>query len=160
MSEKGKGSTFCVSIPYKPVHKEKSSSKVISNNTPENKPTFILVAEDEEVNYFYLEALFENKFESDFKLIHAKNGKEAVDICLENKNIDIVLMDIKMPVLNGHEAAKIIKSRYPGLPILAQTAYSTESDKELALKSGCDDFISKPINTEKLFALIKKYTNK
>jgi len=115
------------------------------------------VAEDEEVNYLYIDALFEEETEDIFNLIHAKNGKETVDICLKNKNINLVLLDIKMPVMNGHEAAKKIKSTLPDLPIIAQTAYSTETEKELAFKNGCDDFISKPIDKEELFKLIKKY---
>ncbi len=59
--------------------------------------------------------------------------------------------------MNGHEATEKIKSKFPNLPIIAQTAYSTESDKKIALKHGCDYFLSKPINQEELFKLIKKY---
>ncbi len=157
-SEKGKGSTFYVTIPYKPA---KSVNDNISKNFKGTKITndkhTILVAEDEEVNYLYIEALFEDVMEDDFNLIHAKNGKEAFEICTSNKNIDLVLMDIKMPVMNGHEATEKIKSEFPNLPIIAQTAYSTESDKQFALKHGCNDFISKPIDKEKLFGMINKY---
>ncbi|MBU1580986.1 MAG: response regulator, partial [Bacteroidetes bacterium] len=67
------------------------------------------------------------------------------------------LMDIKMPIMNGHEAAEKIKLKFPNLPIIAQTAYSTELDKKLALEHGCDDFISKPIGKEKLFGLMSSY---
>jgi len=116
-----------------------------------------LIVEDEEVNYLYLEALFENEIEGNYKLLHAKNGKEAVDICLENDNIDIVLMDIKMPIMNGHEATKLIKEKFPDLPIVVQTAYSTDEDRQLAFSFGCDDFITKPIDEERLRILLKKY---
>lgn len=156
-SEKGQGSTFYITIPYnssrKPVTDSLDTTKDNANN--QNKNITILVAEDEEINYFFLEALFEKN--TNFTLIHAKNGKEAVEICLANKDIDLVLMDIKMPIMNGHEAAEKIKSKLPNLPIIAQTAYSTESDKKLALKHGCDDFISKPLKKDKLFALIRSY---
>jgi len=157
-SEKGKGSTFYVTIPYKPVPGDSNtdSGNHITDSGAGKKYT-VLVAEDEEINYLYLEALFENQIEENYVLLHAKNGKEAVDMCTENNYIDLVLMDIKMPVLNGHQAATEIKARYPNMPIIAQTAYSTESDKEEALKHGCDDFISKPINKKELFGLMKKH---
>ncbi|WP_319500680.1 PocR ligand-binding domain-containing protein [uncultured Draconibacterium sp.] len=159
-SKKGVGSTFYVTIPYKPAnntrHELQAESSGKASGTPIKKST-ILVAEDEEVNFLYIEALFEVKNGKSFNIIHAKNGKEAVDICLQGEKIDMVLMDIKMPVMNGHEATKKIKSDFPDLPIIAQTAYSTHSDKQLALKHGCDDFISKPLKKEELFKLINKY---
>jgi PAS domain S-box-containing protein len=157
-SEKSKGSTFFVTIPYKPTQIEddniKKSSKEIKNS---NKQYSILVVEDEEVNYLYIKALFKNKTDGNYKLIHAKNGKEAVEICMANNNIDLVLMDIKMPIMNGHEATEKIKEKFPNLPVIAQTAYSTESDKHLALKHRCDDFVTKPIDKEKLFRLMDKH---
>jgi len=159
-SEKGKGSTFYVTIPYKPARIENDNTKKSLYEIKKSAEKYtILVAEDEEVNYLYIEVLFEDEIDGNYKLIHAKNGKEAVEICTIENNIDLVLMDIKMPIMNGHEATEKIKEKYPNLPIIAQTAYSTESDKQLALKHGCDDFISKPINKEKLFGLINKYLN-
>ncbi len=160
-SEKGKGSTFFVSIPYKPVVKNPIGFEAdFKENAIEKKTHTILIAEDEEVNYLFLEALFENKGKGDFMLIHAKNGKEAVDLCIEGKNIDLVLMDIKMPVMNGHEATEKIKTAFPDLPVIAQTAYSVESDRQLAIRHGCDDFLSKPIRRDKLFELMNKYLKK
>lgn len=156
-SEKGKGSTFYLTIPYNPVKIANDNAKKTSNDNNIDDKYTILVAEDEEVNYLYIEVLFEEEFDGNYNLIHAKNGKEAVETCTSNHNIDLVLMDIKMPVMGGLEAAEKIKSKLPSLPIIAQTAYSTESDKKLALKHGCDEFISKPINKEKLFGLINKY---
>jgi len=159
-SEKGKGSTFYVSIPYQPVQQaNNNTSKNIVNEQQTNDKYTILIAEDEEVNYLYIEVLFENEIEGNYNLIHAKNGKEAIEICTLNNHIDLVLMDIKMPIMNGHEATIKIKEKLPNLPIIAQTAYSTETDKQMALKHGCDDFISKPINKENLFGLINKYLN-
>ncbi|RIJ48168.1 PAS domain-containing sensor histidine kinase [Maribellus luteus] len=158
ISEKGRGSVFYVSIPYEPsgnrVH-DVSKSLWNKDEETQNKRYKILIAEDEEVNYLYIEALLEGN--SKFNLIHAKNGKEAVDICMNDNSIDLVLMDIKMPVMNGHEATKRIKSKYPDLPVIAQTAYSTKLDKELAIKHGCDDFLSKPLKKEVLLKLINAY---
>ena len=159
-SDKGKGATFYFTIPYKPVQgKNTSTAKNFPENLFRNENYTILVAEDVEANYLYIEVLFKDGIEGSYNLIHAKNGKEAVEICTANKNIDLVLMDIKMPIMNGHEATGKIKKTSPNLPIIAQTAYSTESDKQLALKHGCDDFISKPLDKEKLFKLMTKYLN-
>lgn len=158
VSEKGKGSVFYVSIPYEPSGnrgQDVSKSVLNKNGETQSKRYRILIAEDEEVNYLYCEALLEGN--PNFDLIHAKNGKEAVDICMNDNRIDLVLMDIKMPIINGHEATELIKSKYPNLPVIAQTAYSTEFDKKLALKHGCDDFLSKPIKKEVLLKLINAY---
>ncbi|ASB48254.1 PAS domain S-box protein [Alkalitalea saponilacus] len=155
-SEKSKGSTFIVSIPYIPGRKNEITNNSYEHSKAIKKQT-ILVAEDEEVNYLFIQALFEAETDGNYNLIHAKNGQEVLDICLKNKNIDIVLMDIKMPVMNGLKATEKIKSKLPKLPIIAQTAYSTEYDKKLALEHGCDDFISKPIEKAKLLELISKY---
>ncbi len=158
-SEKGKGTTFYVTIPYLPANEKTSeyAEKSSENKRDKSKKQTILIAEDEEINYLYLEALFEKETETNYNLIHAKNGKEAVDFCLANNDIGLVLMDIKMPEMNGHEATEKIKAQRPNLPIIAQTAYSTEADKELAFKHGCDDFISKPIDTKTLMQLTNKY---
>jgi CheY-like chemotaxis protein/anti-sigma regulatory factor (Ser/Thr protein kinase) len=146
-SEKGKGATFYLTIPYKSAQNSEAELDQKSTQPLKGAGYTILVAEDEEVNYLYIEALFEDEFEGDCNLVHAKNGKEAVDICLKNKDIQVVMMDIKMPEMNGHEATKIIKEKLPDLPIIALTAYST------------DEFVSKPNDEEKLFQLIKKYLN-
>ena len=120
-----------------------------------NKRT-ILIAEDEKINLFYLQILVNKISDYTLNVLVAKNGKEAVDLCREN-HIDLILMDIKMPVMDGLEATKIIKTFKPDVIIIAQTAYFTSTDKIIAMESGCDDFISKPINKEEFYSLIKKY---
>ncbi len=158
-SKKGKGSTFYVTIPYKPVSVSpgKPSIDYLNSESFLDKEDFtVLVAEDEDMNYLYIETILRENKGISYSLLHAKNGKEAVEMCKHNNHVDIVLMDIKMPVMNGHEATEIIKSEFPDLPIIAQTAYSTESDKQQAFKYGCNDFITKPINKDELFMLIKK----
>lgn len=92
-----------------------------------------------------------------YRLIHCLNGKEAVQLCKENPDIDLVLMDIKMPLMNGYEATKQIKAFRPALPVIAQTAYAMAEDEDKARNAGCDDYVSKPINPEKLLNLIDKY---
>ena len=153
-SEKGKGATFIVAIPYKPS--SLNTGKSNSNNIKEQNKYTILIVEDEEINYLYLETLLENVIEINCNILHAKHGKEAVDMCHENTEINFVLMDMKMPIMNGFEATKLIKAFRPNIPIVAQTAYTTDVDKEKALSAGCDDFISKPISEEDL----NKITNK
>jgi len=159
-SEKNEGSTFYVEIPLK-LPEDVNISEIneqIKNSG--NQETFdVLIAEDEEVNYLYIEAIFGALKEHNIKLHQVTNGKEAVERCLQDNTINLVLMDIKMPVLNGYKATEKIKAAKPGLPVIAQTAYSTLSEKEKALKYGCDDFISKPINKADLINLVKKYLN-
>ena len=159
-SEKGKGATFLVTIPYKPVISETEIYNFENNdyNLLEKQDEYtILIVEDEEVNYLYLETLIENIIEFNSKILHAKNGKEAIEICKFNSKINIVLMDLKMPIMNGFDATKLIKELRSDLPIIAQTAYTTNEDKEKAFTAGCDDFISKPISEETLNEILNKY---
>ncbi len=160
-SEKNKGSAFFVEVPYN-TPKAGNNNKT-ADNDPEKKASdviHILIAEDEEVNYLYLEAILEHLDDYKVKLQHAANGEEAVNKCLNDDELDVVLMDIKMPVMNGYIATEKIKAVKPELPIIAQTAYSTTSEKDMALKCGCNDFISKPIKKEELLLLINKYLKK
>lgn len=89
--------------------------------------------------------------------MHAKNGAEAVELCRNNNDIDFILMDLKMPILSGYEAAKKIKEFMPNIPIVAQTAYSSNDDRDKAFNSGCVDFISKPIDILTLRGIINRY---
>jgi signal transduction histidine kinase len=153
-SELGKGSTFYFTIPYKPVHELEELNLPSKQN--ENLAT-ILVAEDDEYNFLYIEELLSKM---DLKLTHAKNGKEAVNLCKANPNISLVLMDIKMPIMDGYTAALKIKAFRPDLPIIAQTAYSLELDKEKYSGNAFDNYLIKPINHTKLKQEIMKYINK
>ncbi len=157
-SEKGKGSTFTITIPYKPVGKEETAKETKSEKL-RNHTNTILIAEDEEVNFIYIETLLEY-FDKDIIPIHAKDGKQAIEICQERDDIDFVLMDLKMPIMNGYQATKEIKKIKPYLPVIAQTAYSTTEEKAKALQAGCDDFISKPISKEIFSKIINKYKNR
>jgi len=157
-SEKGKGSTFFLTLPIDVLTMHNSFD--IYANTPaasETNPRYtILVAEDEEVNFLYIQTIIEKMKGYAMKIFHAKNGQEAVDIFKESNSIDLVLMDIKMPVMNGLEATSIIKKRNPSVPIIAQTAYSTEAEKQKALDSGCSACITKPIDRQRLVELISQ----
>ncbi|KOH45929.1 response regulator [Sunxiuqinia dokdonensis] len=114
----------------------------------------ILIAEDEEFNYLYLAEVLS---EFNVKLYRAKDGLSAVEQCQSNPDIDLVLMDIRMPVMDGYTATKEIKMNRPELTIIAQTAYAMESDRKKALEEGCDDYISKPIKRGDLIKIVDKH---
>ncbi len=153
-SEMMEGSIFSITIPYKPVYKETKTEKDMNNK---RKKQIILIAEDEEVNFMFIEILLLEKLKIPCTVLHAINGLEALEICKNNAAIDLVLMDLKMPVMNGFEATKLIKEIRPDLPIIAQSAYSTPEDKNKAFNAGCIDFISKPISKETLKNSIKSF---
>lgn len=117
------------------------------------KSSLILVAEDEEYNYLYLDELL-NKL--GLKHIQAKDGKEAIDICRENKNVTLILMDIKMPVVDGYTAAQKIKEFSPKIPIIAQSAYALEHERE-KFRDVFDDYLAKPINKEIFLMTLRKF---
>lgn len=116
----------------------------------------ILIAEDEAINFLFLEILLKKQIDLGCTIIHAKNGAEAVEICKKNDDINLVLMDLKMPVMDGFEAVKLIKEIRPKLPIVAQTAFSSIEDKEKVFAAGFNDFLSKPINKEALLDVINR----
>jgi len=102
----------------------------------------VLIAEDISSNYNFLRLLLKR---SKIEIIWKENGQDALDEVKNNDKIDLVLMDINLPIMNGYEASKEIKKIRPELPIIAQTAYALEGDREKALLAGCDDYIPKPI---------------
>ena len=114
----------------------------------------ILIAEDIDVNYRFLEKILQDTGATIHRVM---NGKEAVDFCTENENIDLVLMDIQMPGMDGFDASTAIKKTRPDLPIIAQTAHAIDGGREKGLDSGCDEYIVKPININKMYATIDKY---
>ncbi len=116
----------------------------------------VLIVEDESHNYFYLKEIIKR---TGANCIRASNGKEAIEIFKKAKNIDIILMDIKMPIMNGYEATRIIKSINPGIPIIAQTARAMIKEKEKSLEAGCDAYIAKPYEPADLVELMIQYMN-
>ncbi|MFC2096291.1 transporter substrate-binding domain-containing protein [Bacteroidota bacterium] len=155
-SEVDKGSTFYFTLPLDISESidEKNIKKFIIQNHKSWKDKTILIAEDEESNYKFLEMLLSNK---GIKLLRAENGFEAIELCKGNNNIDLVLMDIKMPGMNGLEATSKIKKFRPDLPIIVQTAYAMQNDEKESMEAGCDDYIAKPIKKEKLISLLEKW---
>ncbi|HSQ46182.1 MAG TPA: response regulator [Lutibacter sp.] len=117
----------------------------------------ILIVEDDETSEKMLEIMIENFCKSPLIAI---DGLEAVRLCKENPDIDFVLMDIKMPELNGYEATKKIREFNKDIIIFAQTAYALPGDREKSIEAGCNDYISKPYNQTELIRLIDKYIMK
>jgi signal transduction histidine kinase/CheY-like chemotaxis protein len=157
-SKVGEGSTFYFSIPLEYSKTDHITVKPI-NNVEVRKSTeeTILIAEDDNINFLLFQKMMQNK---NFTIIRAINGQEAVDICLNNPNIELVLMDIKMPIMNGFEALEQIRPMRPNLPVIAQTAYSSSDDKIKIEEAGFNGYITKPLNRDILFELINKYLDK
>ncbi|PLX15009.1 MAG: hypothetical protein C0599_17810 [Salinivirgaceae bacterium] len=155
-SSPGKGSTFTLKIPYSPVNKTSTEDqKTINDITKEYK---ILIVEDDETNYMFYEALLEEELDIPYTLKHAYDGQEAIDLFNNNGNIfDLILMDIKLPRVNGYEASKTIKSIHPDIPIIAQSAYAKSVDNEKMKDAKFDAFLAKPVEKEDLISLIKRF---
>ena len=156
VSETGKGSTFYFSLPFEPVNKE--ATNIVESDEPDiilKKGLTILVAEDDEYSYLFIENIFKK---IKVNLLRAINGKDAIRLMKENPTVSLILMDIKMPELNGYDSARQIRQFNKTVPIIAQTAYAMSGDKEKAIEAGCNDYITKPINRNKLIQLVQKYT--
>jgi len=155
-SAEGAGSQFYFTIPYHPDKKEKVKQTNKQNNIKLPNPKLnlqVLIVEDEEVADNYLSIILDDVTSS---ILHAKNGLEAVEIYRSNPTTDLILMDIKMPVMSGYEATRKIREFDKEVVIIAQTAFALVGDREKALDAGCNDYISKPINKDKLVEIIRK----
>lgn len=155
-STPGKGSTFWFTIPYQPIVKtiEPYSPADIQVPADAGKGKTLLVAEDVYANFQLIEAILKKM---EYRIIHVENGKEAVEACRNNPDIDLVLMDMKMPEMDGFEATGIIRQFRPLLPIIAVTAYALGGDKEKTLKAGCDDYIAKPVKANVLVEILNRF---
>lgn len=159
-SEEDKGSVFYFTLPYHKETIEESSiqKEVISTDEvlPVNKLK-ILIVEDDKTSELLI-SIIVMKFATE--IINVRNGKEAVETCLNSPNIDLVLMDIQMPDMDGYEATRQIRKFNKDVIIIAQTAYALEGDMEKAYEAGCNDYITKPINSDELEMKIRKFIKK
>lgn len=145
------------SIPYEPqpTVKIESIEEEAEHKVPyrwNNK--VILIVEDEEVNGLFLEAVFHD---TEARTLYAKNGYQAIELCKNISKIDLILMDIRMPVMNGLKATQEIRKFNQTIPIIAQTALSLDEDRHQCILAGCNDTITKPIDVEELLFLLNKY---
>ncbi len=155
-SELNNGATFYFTIPYKPTVKMDGR-----NDEARREPDMfnweeicILIVEDNYVSYKLLEI---SLGKTGVGILHAENGREAIDFVINHPEIDLVLMDIQLPLLNGYDATVEIKKIRPGLPVIAQTANAMDDDRLKCLNAGCSDYITKPIVLGKLFDVINNY---
>ena len=152
-TERGKGSTFYFTLPFSenPVL---TPHKVIEAPKPPEaliKP-LILVAEDDDSNYKYIEIVL---LYSSYRVIRAENGIEAVECLRKHPEVSLVLMDIKMPLMDGFEATRQIRTFMPLIPIIALTAHVTAEDESMAITSGCNEYVTKPVSKAKLLGIIE-----
>jgi len=157
-STPGEGSTFYVEIPYMPAIKAPDHILKVSQTRPVTGTDWhnetLLIADDEDSNVQFLKAVLRT---TGIKFLFATNGLEAVEQCKIHPEIVVVLMDIKMPRMDGLEATKIIKTFHSDLPVIAITAFAMTSDREYILDAGCDDYIPKPFTREELVAKVQEF---
>jgi len=154
-SVEGQGSQFYFSLPYKNSNHPKGKKNIALNKSAMNKlkQTTLLIAEDQESSDAYLTAIIKDSCK---KIFHVQTGVDAIKIC-QNEKIDLILMDIKMPVMNGYDATRAIREFNKDVIIIAQTAYALPGDKEKALEAGCNDYITKPTKKNALLDIIAKH---
>lgn len=156
-SQVNKGTTVTIALPFR-AKAAGEKAKVSGSNTGaiknvNNKKDIVIIAEDEYANFMYLKKLIKG---DNIDVLHAKDGNEVIDLCRNDSAVNLIFMDIKMPNMDGHTAAKMIKEFRPDLPIIAQTAYATESDK-LRFADVFDDYLTKPIEKLRVKQIISKY---
>jgi PAS domain S-box-containing protein len=154
VSALGKGSTFSFTVPYTKKIRVNLTSKTNPKRIADWNKKTILIVEDDINNHSLLEAMFTG---TNAKLLHAWDGREAVESVENHADISLVLMDIKMPIMDGYKATRLIKHLRPKLPVIAQTAYALSHDRNLALDAGCDDYLSKPIEKETFMQKVGAY---
>jgi CheY-like chemotaxis protein len=153
-SEEGKGTRFSFTLAYEGKTAEKGSGQY---TTPEKqqadqlKDMTLLIVEDDSTADLFITEILNGRCR---KIVHAKNGKEAVELLREREDIDLVLMDIKMPEMDGYTATKKIREFNNDVVIIAQTAYALSGDREKAISAGCDDYLTKPIDEEEFFSVL------
>jgi len=156
-SASGQGSAFYFTIPYHSIDKQEINvdlAVATSKTEIQKRKLKILIVDDDEISRKLIR-LIVDLFDSEF--LKAKNGLEAVQICLNNPDLDLILMDIKMPEMDGYEATKKIRQFNSQVIIIAQTAYALDADREKAIAIGCNDYLTKPIDKNQLLNLVKNY---
>jgi PAS domain S-box-containing protein len=158
-SEEGFGSTFYFTLPYntEPLKETIDRQPEPSEKNEIVRNLKILIAEDDEVSEMLIDTYIKIFGK---EILKARTGIEAVEMCRNNPDTDLILMDIRMPDMGGYEATRQIRLFNQKVVIIAQTAYGQFGDKEKAIEAGCNDYISKPINKDKLLSLIQKYLKK
>jgi signal transduction histidine kinase/ActR/RegA family two-component response regulator len=153
-SELGWGSTFWFKVPYRPANHEQVEPQVEKNVQLKDVELKVLVAEDDDISYTLLVEVIKS---DKVQILRANDGLEAIQMVREHPDLSLVLMDIKMPEMNGLEATEHIRKFRPDIPIVAQTAYALEGDREMALNAGCNEYIAKPIDSDQLLDIVNRF---
>jgi len=155
----GKGSSFFFTISYKPPSSEQSSAAKTNGSliVEEDTGKTILIVDDDKASALLISSFLE---EYHFDVHHVENGTDAIEFIKSNPQTGLILMDIKLPGINGYETTQIIKKENPKIPIIAQTAYAILGEKEKAKSFGCDDYITKPIRLNLLHEKVNLYLSK
>ncbi|MBS3806756.1 MAG: response regulator [Bacteroidales bacterium] len=114
----------------------------------------LLIAEDEDSNFKYLQIVLR---QTQIEIHRARNGQEVIQLLEDHPGIDLILMDIKMPEMDGLEATRKIRTFNNDIPIVALTAYAMSDDREISLEAGCNDYISKPVRKSRIFSVLSRY---
>ncbi|HLO92071.1 MAG TPA: PAS domain S-box protein [Lentimicrobium sp.] len=156
VSEPGKGSDFRFMIPYLPVMNTPDQKPIIQNTIYNSKPLDIsvLIAEDDDISYRLVKFILSKE---SIEVTRAHDGVEAVELA-RSKKFDLILMDVNMPLLDGLDATRLIREFDSDIPIIAQTAYALEGDREKTSKAGCNGYLSKPVKKEELLKMIYEYS--
>ncbi|PKL84724.1 MAG: hypothetical protein CVV22_11500 [Ignavibacteriae bacterium HGW-Ignavibacteriae-1] len=149
-SELGVGTTFYFTIPFIPDRQVETPLIEVGKDAIKSNHV-LLIAEDDITSFMLLKTILK---EHKFEILHASNGALAVDFAQKRQDISVILMDIRMPIMDGMEAATLIKEFRPDLPIIGQTAFAFSNEKSEILSSGCDYYISKPIDSKELLSLL------
>ncbi|HEX3006513.1 MAG TPA: PocR ligand-binding domain-containing protein [Bacteroidales bacterium] len=155
-SKPGRGSKFSFSIPYKTVHHVRQAPMSGTKKNADLSGKTTLIVEDDLYNFEYLKEILS---ETGLSILHAGTGKDAINISLE-QSIDLILMDIGLPDIDGYETTRRIRQYKPHLKIIAQTAYAMHDEKQKAMNEGCDDYISKPTKKDLLLSMVSKHLSK
>ncbi len=151
-SNNHEGSTFCFTIPDETITSTSASAGKVPDENPKSAEHLILVAEDEDSNYKYLEIVLRK---ANYRIIRATNGFECIDICRTHPEIRVLLMDMKMPGMDGFEATRQIRRMLPQLPIVALSAFISAQEENAAMEAGCNEYIVKPVSRNKLLETIE-----
>jgi CheY-like chemotaxis protein len=156
-SELGKGSRFWFTLPYTmQKQKEPESQKLLSENSTDEvlKNLKVMVVEDDQVGQMYLSVILEGVCR---EVVYASGGEEALGLYNQHNDTELVLMDIKMPGLDGYATTRKLKEINPGIVVIAQTAHALAGDREKALSAGCNDYLTKPFRKQELIEAVKKH---
>ncbi len=148
-SKSGEGSTFWFILPRNEVPlKYEAALRTPTNNLRLWEDKKVLIAEDDQSNYYFL---YEALKETGIQVVWSKDGEETMALFREHKDLDLVLMDINMPLVNGYECTRMMKKERPDLPVIAQTAYAMSGEREISREAGCDDYLAQsPLRSSEL----------